>query len=246
MNKSEKTIPYKKSQEGKKKQVALMFNNIAHKYDFLNHFLSLNIDKIWRRKAINKLKATNAEKILDVATGTGDLAIQTYKKLKPTKIIGIDISTGMLDVGKQKLLKKDLNKYIELQEGDAENLNFPDNTFDAVTVAFGVRNFENLSMGLSEINRVMKKNGTFVVLEFSKPEKFPIKQLYNFYFKNILPTMGKMFSKDNSAYTYLPESVNNFPYGERFLKELEKTGFSNVKYEKLTFGISAIYTGVKE
>lgn len=246
METSEKIIPYKNSPDQKKLQVAQMFNNIAHKYDFLNHFLSLNIDKIWRKKAINKLKSQNPKKILDIATGTGDLAIQCNKIIKPDHIIGIDISTGMLEVGTKKIEKKNLQDKIQLQEGDSENLKFEDSTFDAATVAFGVRNFENLEKGLSEINRVLKPKGQFVVLEFSKPEKFPVKQAYNFYFKNILPFLGKIFSKDNSAYTYLPESVDNFPYGKKFVGKLEKAGFENITYQKLSFGIAAVYTGTKQ
>ncbi|NPA44366.1 MAG: bifunctional demethylmenaquinone methyltransferase/2-methoxy-6-polyprenyl-1,4-benzoquinol methylase UbiE [Chlorobi bacterium] len=221
-----------------------MFDNIAHKYDFLNHFLSMNIDKIWRKKSI-KFLSKNAKTILDVATGTGDFAIQIQKSLNPEKIIGIDISTGMLKVGEEKVKKKNLSDIISFQEGDSENIQFPDNHFDAATVAFGVRNFENLQKGLSEMYRVLKPEGELVVLEFSRPEKFPIKQLYNFYFKNILPTVGRVFSKDNSAYTYLPASVDAFPYGEKFLAKMKETGFKNIKEKKLTFGISSIYYGKK-
>lgn len=245
METEKKIIPYKNSEDEKKLQVAQMFNNIAHKYDFLNHFLSFNIDKIWRKKAINKLKTEKPRKILDIATGTGDLAIQCHKIIKPDQIIGIDISTGMLEVGKQKIEKKGLQQKIQLQEGDSENLKFADNTFDAATVAFGVRNFENLEKGLAEIHRVLQPKGKFVVLEFSKPETFPVKQAYNFYFKNILPLLGKIFSKDNSAYTYLPESVDNFPYGKNFIMKLENAGFENISYKKLSFGIAAVYTATK-
>lgn len=246
MKTEKKIIPYKNSADEKKLQVAQMFNNIAHKYDFLNHFLSFNIDKIWRKKAINKLKTEKPRKILDIATGTGDLAIQCHKIIKPDQIIGIDISTGMLEVGKQKIEKKGLQQKIQLQEGDSENLKFADNTFDAATVAFGVRNFENLEKGLAEIHRVLEPKGKFVVLEFSKPEAFPVKQAYNFYFKNILPLLGKIFSKDNSAYAYLPESVDNFPYGKKFIMKLEKAGFENISYQKLSFGIAAVYTATKQ
>jgi demethylmenaquinone methyltransferase/2-methoxy-6-polyprenyl-1,4-benzoquinol methylase len=241
-----KIIPYKDSKQGKKEQVAQMFDNIAHKYDFLNHFLSLNIDKIWRKKAIKMLKEYKPQNILDVATGTGDLAINLNKHLKPEKITGIDISVGMLKIGKEKIEKLGLSQKIELLEGDSEKINFPDNTFDAVTVAFGVRNFENLPEGLKEMNRVTKIGGTAVVLEFSKPETFPVKQLYTLYFKHILPSIGKLFSKDTSAYSYLPESVDNFPYGKRFISVFEQAGFSNIKHKKLTFGIAAIYKGEKK
>ncbi|MCF6366516.1 MAG: bifunctional demethylmenaquinone methyltransferase/2-methoxy-6-polyprenyl-1,4-benzoquinol methylase UbiE [Bacteroidales bacterium] len=245
MNKAETILPYKNSDKGKKKQVAEMFNNIATKYDFLNHFLSFNIDKIWRKKSIGLLKKSQPKIILDVATGTGDFAVRINKSLKPEKIIGIDISTGMLKVGKEKVLKKKLNEIIEFQEGDSEQINFPDNYFDAVTVAFGVRNFENLQKGINETYRVLKPEGELIVLEFSRPEKFPVKQLYNFYFKRILPSVGKLFSKDMSAYSYLPESVDAFPYGERFIKKMEKSGFKNTSEKKLTFGISSVYYGKK-
>ena len=245
MNKAEKILPYKNSEEGKKKQVAEMFDNIAPKYDFLNHFLSLNIDKIWRKKSIKLLKKSNPEILLDIATGTGDFALEIYKRLKPEKIIGIDISEGMLKVGREKIKKKGLLSVIEFQKGDSENLSFSDNYFDAVTVAFGVRNFENLEKGLFEMKRVLKPSGVLIILEFSQPEKFPIKQFYGFYSKNILPVFGKVFSKDKSAYTYLPESVNAFPYGKNFVDILKKTGFSAVKFKQFAFGISTVYYAEK-
>ena len=241
---AEKTLPYKNSNASKKKQVATMFNNIAKKYDFLNHFLSVGIDKIWRKKAIATLKTTKPQIILDIATGTGDLAINALK-LNPEKIIGIDISEGMLEIGRQKIEKRNLKDKIQLLLGDSENIEFEDKYFDAAIVAFGVRNFENLQKGLSEIYRVLKPNSKFVVLEFSKPTTFPIKQLYNFYFINILPFIGKMFSKDNSAYTYLPESVNAFPEGSLFVKNMKDVGFNSVKQQKLFFGVASIYTGTK-
>lgn len=237
-------IPYKEQSGGKKEQVATMFNNISKKYDFLNHFLSLGIDIIWRKKSIKLLKELQPKIILDIATGTGDFAIEALS-LKPTKIIGIDISEGMLAVGKEKIKKKGLDHIITLQLGDSENLIFDDNYFDAYTVGFGVRNFENLEKGLSEMLRVLKPNGRAVILEFSKPKKFPIKQLYNFYFNRILPTIGNIISKDNAAYTYLPESVNAFPEGEEFVKILNKLGYKNVKAIPLLFGISSIYTATK-
>lgn len=237
-------LPYKDKQTGKKQQVAEMFNNISGKYDFLNHFLSLGIDIIWRKKAIKQLKQDNPKLILDIATGTGDFAIEALA-LKPDKVIGVDISEGMLAVGREKMKKKQLDDRIELQLGDSERLLFDDNKFDAVIVSFGVRNFENLEKGLSDMYRVLKPGGKAVILEFSRPTKFPFKNLYNFYFKAILPKIGKIVSKDQAAYTYLPESVNAFPDGNNFLTVLDKVGFKNTKWKSLTFGISSIYVGVK-
>ncbi len=237
-------VPYKEKQSGKKEQVAEMFNNISHKYDFLNHFLSLGIDIIWRKKAISYLKDDKPTTILDIATGTGDFAIEALA-LKPTKIVGVDISEGMLEVGKKKMAKKGYDDIIDLQMGDSEKLLFEDNTFDAVIVSFGVRNFENLEKGLKDMNRVLKEGGKAVILEFSKPAKFPFKQIYNFYFKAILPKLGKVISNDNAAYTYLPESVEAFPDGKNFLNVLEKAGFKNTQCKPLTFGISSIYIGQK-
>lgn len=236
--------PYANSDSGKKQQVAEMFNNIAHRYDFLNRSLSMGIDVLWRKKMIAQLKAMQAKVILDVATGTGDVALEAMS-LKPTRIVGIDISTGMLEIGRVKVEKRGLSAVIELVEGDSENLPFEDGTFDAVTVAFGVRNFENLQKGLLEINRVLRKDGKLVVLEFSQPRSFPIKQLYWFYFNNILPVFGKMLSKDASAYTYLPESVKVFPDGENFIAEMKKARFQTTFRRPLTFGIATIYTGIK-
>jgi demethylmenaquinone methyltransferase/2-methoxy-6-polyprenyl-1,4-benzoquinol methylase len=237
-------VPYKNLNESKKKQVAQMFDQISPTYDFLNHFLSLGIDIWWRKKAINLLKNEKPQFILDVATGTGDFALAALK-LNPNKVIGIDISEGMLAKGREKMKKKNLSEKIELLSGDSENINFPDNTFDAVIVAFGVRNFENLEQGLANIFRVLKPNGTLIVLEFSRPRYFPFKQLYNFYFNYILPFIGKFISKDQSAYTYLPESVRVFPDGQNFIKILEKTGFIQTLCKPLTFGISSIYKGKK-
>lgn len=236
--------PYSDSDKGKKEQVAGMFNNIAGKYDFLNHFLSLNIDKLWRRKVIRMLQAKQPEFILDVATGTGDLAIAALK-CKPKRVDGIDISEGMLEVGKKKIQQKGHENTIFLTLGDAENIPFDDNTFDAITVAFGVRNFENLDKGLSEMLRVLKPNGICAVLEFTMPKTFPTKQLYGVYFKYVLPAFGKMISKDNSAYTYLPESVKAFPQGVDFLKHMQLIGFRKTNYKSLTMGIAAIYVGEK-
>ncbi len=237
-------LPYKEKKTAKKEQVAEMFNNISGKYDFLNHFLSLGIDILWRKKAIKLLKKDQPKLILDIATGTGDFAIEALA-LNPEKVIGVDISEGMLDMGRKKMIKKGLDKKIELQLGDSEGLLFDDNKFDAIIVSFGVRNFENLEKGLADMLRVLKKGGKVVILEFSRPAKFPFKQIYNFYFRSILPKIGKLISKDSAAYTYLPESVNAFPDGQNFLDVLEKVGFKNTECKSLTFGISSIYTGIK-
>lgn len=237
--------PYKNQQTRKKEQVALMFNNIARRYDFLNHFLSLGIDKIWRKKAIKYLAhRTKNPVLLDIACGTGDLAIEALK-LHPEKIIGLDISEEMLKIGRTKIDRKKAAHIITLQKGDAENISFNDNYFDAITVAFGVRNFENLSKGLIEMFRVLKPGGHVVILEFSNPTLFPVKQIYQFYFNVILPVIGKFVSKDHSAYAYLPESVNRFPAQWQFIKEMEKAGFSQSKYKSLTFGIATIYYATK-
>jgi demethylmenaquinone methyltransferase / 2-methoxy-6-polyprenyl-1,4-benzoquinol methylase len=238
-------VPYKEEDLTKKQQVAKMFDNISHRYDFLNHFLSLGIDKAWRKKAVKFLKPVNPQIILDVATGTGDFAIQTHASLKPEKVIGVDISEGMLEMGRKKLKNRQLSDSIELISGDSENLPFPENKFDAVTVAFGVRNFENLRKGLEEINRVLKPGAMVVILEFSKPRTFPFKQLYNFYFKLILPKIGRLISKDKAAYTYLPESVDAFPDGDAFVQILSELGFKKATCKSLTFGISSIYTAQK-
>lgn len=236
--------PYKDLDKGKKAQVALMFNNIARKYDFLNHFLSLGIDKLWRKKAIKLLRSHQPKRILDIATGTGDFAIAALK-LNPDSVVGIDISTEMLAVGREKITKKGLDHMIQLFEGDSENIQFKNDSFDAITVAFGVRNFENLEKGISEMYRVLDKGGKLVVLEFSKPRNFPIKQIYNFYFFKILPFWGRIVSKDISAYTYLPESVENFPDGEKFLEICKTCGFESVSEQRLSFGIASIYVGTK-
>jgi demethylmenaquinone methyltransferase/2-methoxy-6-polyprenyl-1,4-benzoquinol methylase len=231
--------------KSKKQQVRLMFNNIAHRYDFLNHFLSAGIDYRWRRKAIRLLGQNQPKSILDVATGTGDLAIEA-RKIQPERIIGIDIAEDMLEIGRKKLLEKQLDQLISLETGDSENLRFDDHSFDAVMVAFGVRNFENLEKGLTEMHRVLNPGGQILILEFSKPRKFPIKQLYHFYFRFILPTLGRIISGDASAYTYLPESVGQFPDGKTFLDILEDIGFTHTQHIPLTFGIASIYWGQKE
>jgi len=241
---SETVKPYN-DQAAKKEQVADMFNNISGTYDFLNHFLSLGIDIIWRRKAIRTLKAANPQFLLDVATGTGDFALEALRILKPKKIIGVDISAGMLEVAREKIARRNLGDRLEVVLGDSENLPFADNTFDAVTVAFGVRNFENLEKGLADICRVVKPGGKVVVLEFSKPRHFPVKQLYRFYFNRVTPFIGKLFSKDRRAYSYLPESVEQFPDGSRFTDILRHVGFSHTVCRPQTFGICTLYIGTK-
>lgn len=237
-------LPYKDQDAGKKEQVALMFNNISHSYDLLNRVLSGGIDIYWRKKAIRLLEADQPKLMLDIATGTGDFALEALK-LNPDKIIGVDISEGMLAMGKEKMQKMGLSDKIILQKGDSEKLDFANNTFDAVIVSFGVRNFENLEQGLSDIFRVLKPNAQLVVLEFSQPTNKTFAKLYNFYSKHILPPIGKLISQDDAAYTYLPESVKAFPYGIEFLRILEKVGFTENRCIPLTFGISSIYSGRK-
>ena len=237
-------LPYKDKKDSKKAQVASMFDNISRNYDFLNHFLSLGIDIIWRKKAIKQLQKDQPKLILDIATGTGDFAIEALA-LNPDKVIGVDISAGMLEVGKVKMKKRKLDHKIEMHLGDSEGLQFDDNNFDAVIVAFGVRNFENLEKGLSDMYRVLKPGGKAVILEFSRPKMFPFKQLYHFYFKSILPLLGRIISKDQSAYTYLPESVQAFPDGQNFLDILTKLGFKDTQCKPQTLGISSIYVGIK-
>ena len=221
-----------------------MFNNIAGHYDFLNHFLSVGIDILWRRKAISYLKEDQPGRILDVATGTGDFAIEAMS-LNPDSVIGIDLAQNMLDIGKKKISKKNLQSIIELIKGDAENLPFAENEFDAITVGFGVRNFENLEVGIQNMFRVLRPGGKVVILEFSKPKVIVMKQLYDFYFNNVLPLVGKMISKDNSAYTYLPESVRSFPDSNDFVDILQKAGFKNTECIPLSFGISSLYLANK-
>ena len=241
---NEHITPYSGT-ESKKEQVAKMFNNISGTYDFLNHFLSLGIDIIWRKKAIRELSSVQPRIILDVATGTGDFAFESIQILHPEKVIGVDISEGMLTVAKRKIKERNLSHIFSVQLGDSEGLNFDDNTFDAITVAFGVRNYQNLEKGLADMLRVLKPEGKIVILEFSKPKAFPVKQGYNFYFKYVTPFFGRLFSKDKQAYTYLPESVAAFPDGEDFIKMMTKVGYKSTKHRPLTFGISAIYTGIK-
>jgi len=240
-----KTVkPYKESSLSKKEQVATMFDNIAGNYDFLNHFLSLGIDIFWRKRLVKKLQKQKPQNILDVATGTADLAI-AMMKIKPFNVVGIDISNGMLEVGRKKIKQQDLEKTIQLQQADSEDLPFEDATFDAVTVSFGARNFENLQKGLSEMARVLKPGGKIYILEFSQPTLFPFKQLYDFYFKFVLPLIGKLLSKDNAAYSYLPESVKAFPHGKELNSIIENCGYTNAKNHPLTMGIASIYTAQK-
>ncbi len=236
--------PYKDSDLGKKEQVAQMFDTISESYDGLNRVISLGIDVSWRKKVVKLIGENKPQHILDIATGTGDLALM-MADLKPTKIIGLDISKGMLEVGKQKIQKVNLSDTIEMVVGDSENIPYDDNTFDAITVSFGVRNFENLNKGLTEILRVLKPNGKFVVLETSNPTKFPFKQGYKLYTNYILPVIGKLFSKDKVAYSYLSESANSFPFGKEFNNILIKNGFKNVKCSPVTFGVASIYTSTK-
>ena len=241
---AEKVKPYKNSDLGKKEQVAKMFDTISNEYDGLNRVISFGIDIKWRNNVVEIVKQTNPNTILDIATGTGDLAIN-LTKTNASKIIGLDISEGMLNVGRDKIEKLQLSNTIEMVYGDSENLPFTENYFDAITVAFGVRNFETLEKGLAEIYRVLKPGGTFVVLETSIPTKTPYKQGYNFYSKNILPAIGKLFSKDKLAYKYLSDSAASFPYGEAFNNILQKIGFIDVKNKPQTFGVASIYVAKK-
>lgn len=238
-------VPFKDSKESKKKQVENMFDKIAFRYDFLNRFLSAGIDVGWRKKAIRQLVSSNPKNILDVATGTGDFAITSYEILKPEKITGIDISEGMLQIGRKKIEKAGLQKKIELLNGDSEAILFDDNTFDAVTVAFGVRNFESLEKGLSEIRRVLKPGGKLIVLEFTKPSAPVIKQVYNFYMNTITPKIGKIIAKNNEAYQYLNDSVLQFPEKESFIHILNQSNYRNAFYKTLTLGICSIYCAEK-
>jgi demethylmenaquinone methyltransferase/2-methoxy-6-polyprenyl-1,4-benzoquinol methylase len=239
----DQVTPYQTAEE-KNQQVAKMFDNIARRYDFLNSLLSLGIHKGWRKQCVQLLAAKQPKVILDVATGTGDFAI-ACAPLNPEKIIGIDISEGMMQVGRQKLKDKGLCHYITLKAGNAENTAFPDNTFDAIVVGFGVRNFEHLNKGLENLLRVLKPGGQLVILEFSYPTNSFIKAGYNFYFSYITPVIGKLFSKDPRAYSYLTESVKAFPNNENFVKILETTGYKKCSYKSLSFGIAAIYSAEK-
>lgn len=232
------------TQDTKKEQVRTMFNSVAHKYDLLNKLLSFGIDKIWRRITIKELKKINPKTVLDIATGTGDVAIAAIAA-NPDKIIGVDISEGMMEIGRKKIAERNLDKIISLQQGDSEQLQFENESFDAVTVAFGVRNFQHLEKGLLEMLRVLKPGGKVFVLEFSKPTMFPVKQFYGFYSRYILPFVGKKISGDSAAYTYLPESVKHFPSGKAFGEVLQKCNFKSVIIKPLTFGIVTLYIGAK-
>ncbi len=236
--------PYSDSDLTKKQQVEQMFDNISGKYDLLNRILSMGIDVSWRKKVVKSVKKENPKTILDIATGTGDLAI-AMAKATDAKITGFDLSAGMLEVGKRKIAEENLQDRIEMIQGDAEKMPFADDSFDVITVAFGVRNFENLKNGLDDIYRVLKPGGKFIILEFSQPEAVPMKQLYTFYSRYILPKIGKKISKDQSAYTYLPDSVKAFPYGDEMKKILKNSNFVEPFDKKLTFGIASIYESLK-
>lgn len=241
---AEQVKPYGDASKSKKEEVAEMFNNISAKYDFLNHFLSLGIDKLWRKKAVKMLRSVHPTRILDIATGTGDFALESLV-LKPTQIVGLDISSGMLEHGRVKMKKKGVDHIITMQQGDSEDIPYEDNYFDGLTVGFGVRNFENLEKGLGEMLRVVRPGGKLIILEFSKPKKFPIKQLFAFYSKNIIPILGKSISKDSNAYTYLPESVAAFPEGKNFENILAKVGYKDISSTLVSGGIATIYAGTK-
>jgi demethylmenaquinone methyltransferase/2-methoxy-6-polyprenyl-1,4-benzoquinol methylase len=236
--------PYSDAHSGKKEQVEQMFDSISHRYDFLNRFLSAGIDVWWRKKMIARLRNQPPGHFLDIATGTADVAI-ALSKLNPEHITGIDLSEGMLAHGRKKILAKKLNHLISLQKADSERLPFEEKTFEAVTVAFGVRNFENLQAGLKEMCRVLKPGGKVVILEFSKPRVFPVKQLYNLYFRYFCPWWGKLFSKDAAAYQYLYDSVQAFPEGTAFAAQLHDAGFKNIESSRMTFGIVSLYTALK-
>ena len=236
--------PYNED-EKKSVQVERMFDNIAPAYDQLNHTLSWGIDKSWRKKAINWLKPFQPQRMMDVATGTGDFAIQACRVLHPKELIGTDISEGMMNVGRQKVKDAGLEGRISFAKEDCTALTFPDNRFDAITVAFGVRNFEDLDKGLREMHRVLDTNGKLVILELSEPDWFPMKQLYALYSKVVIPTLGKLLSKDRSAYTYLPQSIKAFPQGEVMKEIILKAGFREANFKRLTLGICTLYTATK-
>lgn len=227
---------------GKREEVGAMFDAIAHRYDFLNHLLSLGIDRLWRKRAVSLLRPDQPQTILDVATGTADLAIEALK-LQPRRIVGVDIAEEMLAIGREKVARLGKSDVIELRRGASENLPLDDDTFDAAMVAFGVRNFEDLGAGLREIERVLRPGGPLVVLEFSHPTRFPVKQVYELYFRQVVPRVGRAVSKHSTAYDYLPESVEEFPFGPAFLEQMESAGFDDLRDIMLTFGIASIYYG---
>lgn len=237
-------VPYQELDLSKKEQVALMFNHIASRYDLMNTLLSFGIYNNWKKKLVKQLVAVTPQFILDVATGTADIAI-ALSSLHPEKIVGVDISEEMLLFGKKKIKDKNLTSLITLQKGDSENLQFADNNFNAVTVAYGVRNFENLDKGLSEMYRVLKPNGKVVILEFSQPKNVFFRKIFHFYFHKICPLVGKWVTGDKSAYSYLPQSVKAFPEGEKFITLLNQIGFKQTQCQPLTFGIASLYTGIK-
>ena len=241
---AEKIVPYE-STENKGAQVERMFDAIAENYDTLNHTLSMGIDRGWRKKSILSLKTLNPSTILDVATGTGDLSIQAYHLLKPEKILAIDLSEGMMNIGRQKVAKENLSDHISFEKQDCMNLTISDNSFDAAMVAFGVRNFEDLDRGLQEIRRVLKPGGRLMILELSTPRSFPMKQAYWLYSRLFIPTVGRFISKDKAAYTYLPKSIEVFSQGKEMVEILTKNGFRNASYKTYTFGISSMYLGDK-
>ncbi len=243
-NPAAKVVPDTASNLSKKAQVADMFNNIAGRYDFLNHFLSLGIDRGWRKKAIAEVVKIKPNTVLDVATGTGDMAIATIAA-HPCKITGVDIAEQMMEIGRKKVAENNLQQAITFQLADSEQLPFPDNSFDAVMCAYGVRNFEHLDLGLTEMRRVLRPGGKVVILEFSQPTAFPVKQLYTFYCRHIMPTIGKWVSKSDRAYSYLNKSAEAFPYGRHFLEILRNCGFQDAKSRPLTFGATTIYTAIK-
>lgn len=240
----EEIKPYHSEGE-KSEQVEAMFDNIAPAYDRLNHILSLSIDKIWRRRAMVWLKQFKPQTILDVATGTGDLALLTQKKLDPKKIVGIDISEGMMSIGRNKVKERGLESIISFEKENCENLSYDNNSFDAITVAFGIRNFANLDKGLKEMYRVLKPGAHLAILELTTPEKAPVKQLFNFYSKSVIPFLGRLLSKDKQAYTYLPETIKSFPQGERMTTIIKEAGFEQVEFKRFTFGICTFYMATK-
>ncbi len=242
---TESTVKPYNLEEGKKQQVERMFDRIAPKYDFLNRLLSAGIDVWWRKKAISFLKDDGPKKVLDVATGTADVALETFRQLRPEQIVGIDIANEMLEIGREKIKKAGFSTQISLETGDCEKLRFENDSFDAVTVAFGVRNFENLEKGLAEMCRVLKKEGKVVILEFSMPQKWPMRQLYGAYFRFVLPLVGRLTSRDPRAYDYLFESVQTFPQGDEFLNILARVGFRPLAAHRLTFGICSVYLARK-